>query len=65
MRAAAWQGLLYRAPTGHDHPRIQILTVEEILADKLPDLPGMGIRRRKRRIAAEHAEQQRLPISLN
>jgi DNA modification methylase len=61
MRAAAAQARLYHSPSGHEYPRIQILTVEDILADKLPDLPGMGIRRRKRRIAAERAEQQRLP----
>ena len=42
--------------------RIQILTVDDILADKPPDLPDQeSQRRRKPRIAAQRVQQQRLP----
>lgn len=62
MRAAAAQAGLYSSPLGHDYPLIQILTVDDILADKLPDLPDQeSQRRRRRRIATQRAEQQRLP----
>jgi len=29
----------YHSPLGKDYPRIQILTIDEILQGKLPDIP--------------------------
>jgi DNA modification methylase len=61
MRKAAAEGGLYHSPLGRDYPKIQILTVEEILNHRLPDLPSQdAYRRRQRRIAAQKVEQQRL-----
>lgn len=48
---------------GRAYPKIQILTVEDILAGRLPDLPGQESQiRRRNRISAQRAEQQHLPL---
>lgn len=63
MRVQQARAGTYRAANGHDYPKIQIMTVEDILADQLPHLPGQESQiRRRRRIAAQKFEQQRLPI---
>ena len=38
LEEAAMKGF-YHSPLGKDYPRIQILTIEEILQGKLPDIP--------------------------
>jgi DNA modification methylase len=61
LREAAKAGL-YQSPLGQGYPRIQILTVEDILNDRLPNLPAQESQmRRQRRVSAQKVEQQRLP----
>ncbi len=38
MEEAAMMGF-YHSPLGRDYPRLQILTIEEILGGKTPDIP--------------------------
>lgn len=62
MKAAAAKAGYYESALGHAFPKIQILTVGDLLADKLPDLPVQeGQLRRRRRIDALKAVQQPLP----
>lgn len=51
----------YLSPLGHSYPKIQILTVDGILADRIPNLPAQeSQKRRQRRIAAQKTKQQRV-----
>ena len=62
-RAAAAAGE-YRSPNGHAYPKIQLMTVHDVLADKIPDLPGQEsqLRRQERRAARRHGADGQLPI---
>ena len=53
LREAGAKGL-YRSPLGRDYPRIQILTIEECLAGRKPDIPSWvspfpALRKRRRK----------------
>lgn len=62
MKRAASRAEVYQSPLGHSYPKVQILTVEDILRDRLPDLPAQeSQKRRRQRIAAQRSEQQELP----
>jgi len=39
MKEEAAQKGLYHSPLGKDYPRLQILTIEDILHGKMPDIP--------------------------
>ncbi len=63
MKVAAAMAGLYHSPLGHDYPKIQLLTIADILNGQIPDLPDQeSQRRRQRRMVAQRAEQQRLPV---
>lgn len=61
VRAAQRMGVYHSTWTGRDYPCIQILSVEDLLARKVPDLPPrLALPRRGPRVAAERVEQQQL-----
>lgn len=64
MRRAAAAAGEYHSPNGHAYPKIQLLTVHDVLADKIPDLPGQESqqRRQERRAARRHEADGQLPI---
>lgn len=62
MRRAAAVAGMYRSTLGRDYPKLQILTVEDVLNDRIPDLPEQEAQRRRlRRLAAQRNEQQQFP----
>ena len=62
VRAARRAGVFRSGWTGRDYARIQLLTVEELLNRRMPDLPPrISGEYRGPRVPAGQSEQQRLP----
>jgi DNA modification methylase len=53
MRRAAAGAGEYRSPNGHAYPKIQRMTAHDVLADKIPDLPGQERQQRRQQQRAE------------
>lgn len=61
MRKAARDAQVYFSALGRDYPKIQIVTVADILANRMPAIPGEDWQRRPgRRISATAATQPEL-----
>jgi site-specific DNA-methyltransferase (adenine-specific) len=58
MRQAAARAGMYLSPLGHHYPKIQIFSSEDLVANRMLDLPTQeGMRRRANRIAAQRTAQ--------
>lgn len=63
MKATAAKAGWYRSPLGHEFPRVQIVTVADILAGQAPGIRGnISILRRQRRLDIIGARQQRFDL---
>lgn len=66
MRVEAAKGGFYTSPLGSKHPRIQLLTIEELLEGKGIDYPLAGVNttfRKARRVKKEVGRAQGLPFA--
>ncbi len=67
MRAEAANAGFYESPWGTKHPRLQIITIEELLGGKGIDYPpsqtNVTHRRAARKVKGEKAQPQRLPYT--
>ncbi|MDQ3779348.1 MAG: restriction endonuclease [Chloroflexota bacterium] len=62
MRQAAARAGMYYSPLGHDYPKIQIFTVDDLFNERIPDLPDQENQRlRRKQRAVQRAHQQQLP----